>query len=441
MIPHLTPERSSPTVAVIGSGPSGCYAAHFLSKGVPEARICIFESLPVPYGLVRYGVAADHQGIKAVAQQFDRIFERGHATFVGNVRVGHDVSFEAVARAFDVVVIATGMPEDRRLPIPQDDSARVVGAGQLLRALNGFPARLGQHGAPLGGAIAPLGRDIVVVGHGNVAMDTVRLLTKRPEELVGSDIDDRALELLRPEPLRSVRLMGRSSVGDAKFDLAMIRELCQVQGAKIRTENLHDSDRGAVADLLREFGQENGIPAPLAHGGTSAGDRFRTEVTIHFEAIPVRIRHADQMTSLDVRCRRSGAVRSFSADTVITAIGFCQDSDQRAGTPDATWSGAHVYRVGWVENGAQGNLAENRKHAQSVARKILDDFARGRIVPGREPGLPALLPDLKAAPTSFSAWRVIDEFERKQTAPGRCRRKMTDLVEMVALAQASMANT
>ncbi|WP_413098441.1 FAD-dependent oxidoreductase [Streptomyces sp. Inha503] len=438
---HPVPGRSGPTVAVIGSGPSGCYTAHFLSRALPDAHICVFESLPVPYGLVRYGIAADHQGAKAVSQQFDRIFERGHATFVGNTRIGRDVSFEAVAQAFDVVVIATGMPEDRQLPIPRDESARVIGAGQVLRALNGFPARLGRHSAPLGAAIAPLGRDIAVVGHGNVALDTVRLLTKRPEELDGSDIDDHVLRLLRTAPLRSVHLVGRSSAGEAKFDLAMLRELCQVKGVRIRTENLHDSDPSAAADLLREFGQGDGIPDAAVHTEhPSVEEQFRTTVTIHFESIPTGIRYENAMTSLDVKCRTSGSRKAFLVDSVITAIGFCQDSDQRADTPNASWSGVHVYRVGWVGNGAQGNLAANRKHAQSVARRILDDLARGSVVSGRTPGLPAILPQLKRVPTTFSAWRVIDEFEREQAGVGRCRRKMTDLVEMVALAQTSMAN-
>ncbi|MFD5228774.1 FAD-dependent oxidoreductase [Streptomyces qaidamensis] len=427
MTPVSTLQCPAPTVGIIGSGPSGCYTAQFLRKGLPGAQITVFESLPVPYGLVRYGVAADHQGTKSVSQQFDRLFERGQATFVGNVRIGRDVSFEAVARAFDVVVIATGMPQDRRLPVPQDAAARVIGAGRLLRALNGFPAGLGRHSAPLG-------RDVVVIGHGNVAVDVVRLLTKRSDELVGSDIDDHVLSLLRPRRLRSVRLMGRSSVENAKFDLAMLRELCQVDGVRIRVEGLRDSSRGVAVDLLRSHEEGRGA-ASMAEDGTD-----RTLVTIQFEAVPTRIRHANSMTSLEAMCGPSAEPRSYHADTIVTATGFCQDEEPCPGTPDTAWSGGHVYRVGWLGRGAQGNIAANRKHAQGVAGQIVADLAGGRIVAGRGPGLQEILPQLEKTPTSFSAWREIDRVERERAAAGRCRRKITDISEMVALAQQSMVS-
>jgi ferredoxin--NADP+ reductase len=412
-------------VAIVGSGPSGCYAAQFLRKGLPGAQISVFESLPVPNCLLRYGVAADHQGTKYVYQQLDRLFERRQATFVGNVRIGCDVSFDVVAQAFDVVVIATGMPQDRVLPVPQDESARVVGAGQLLRALNGFPMGPGLH-------TAPLGRDVIVVGHGNVALDAVRLLTKRSDELIGSDVDDHVLSVLRPRPLRSVRLMGRSSIENAKFDLAMLRELCQVEGVRIRAEGMNDSSRGAAADLLRGFEQE------CKPSSTTAGETDRTLVTIQFEAVPTRIRYDDGKTCLQALCGPSALPRSFQADTIVTATGFCQYKEPRPETPGTAWSGDHVYRVGWLDTGAQGNIAANRKHAQGVAAQIVDDLAGGRIVAGRGPGLQAILPQLGKTPTSFSAWREIDRVERERAAAERCRRTISDISEMVALARQSM---
>ena len=160
----------SPTVVVVGSGPSGCYTAQFLRKQWPAADITVLDRLPVPFGLVRYGVAPDHQGTKAVDRQFDRLFTRDGVRFVGNVEVGGPVTVDQLRAAFDVVVLATGVSGDRPLGVPGAELAGVHGAGRLTRLLNDHPDE--QH------PVAPLGPRVVVVGNGNVALDVVRLLAK-----------------------------------------------------------------------------------------------------------------------------------------------------------------------------------------------------------------------------------------------------------------------
>lgn len=416
-------EPLRPTVAVIGSGPSGCYTAQFLRKDLPGAEITVFEALPVPYGLVRYGVAADHQGTKAVAQQFDRMFARAGITFVGNARIGVDIDFDAITESFDIVVIATGLPNDRPLPVPRDEAAHVVGAGRILRALNGFPEGATSGERPLG----ELGDDLIVVGHGNVAIDVVRLLAKSPRHLTGSDIHDRALDRLRPSRPETVRVVGRSSAKSAKFDLAMLRELCNLGSVDIRVEGLSESAQGSVADLLRETGRES--------RGASGDHRDKTRVTFHFDTAPTAVRHRNGRTVLDVTCP-AGETHSFAANTVITAIGFCGADDARDDVPVATWSGAHVYRVGWLERGGRGNIAENRKHAQAVAKSIVADLSSGRIV-RRSRGLAEILPRLRSSTVDFTGWKAIDEAERRAGDAQRCRRKITDLGEMITIAHAA----
>ncbi|WP_179220194.1 FAD-dependent oxidoreductase [Rhodococcus sp. NCIMB 12038] len=416
-------EQLGPTVAVIGSGPSGCYTAQFLRKERADAEITVFEALPVPYGLVRYGVAADHQGTKAVARQFDRMFERNAVTFVGNTRIGVDISFEELTSAFDVVVIATGLPSDRQLEIPRDEDAHVVGAGRVLRTLNAFPEEAALANEPLDGE---LGDDLIVVGQGNVAVDVVRLLTKASHHLTGSDIDDRALDLLRPTPPKTVRVIGRSPASNAKFDLAMLRELCGIDTLAVQVEGLGDSEDGPVVDLLRAAVQKT----------TSVDTADRTVLTLHFDTIPTRIRHQDTRTVLEVT-GPSGETDSYAADTVITAIGFCQTDDTRDDVPVAAWSGAHVYRVGWLDRNGRGNIAENRKHAQTVARSIVADLADGRIPPKGAGGLATVLPQLHSSTVGFDGWLAIDEAERSAADTHRCRRKITNLDEMVAIAHSA----
>lgn len=410
----------TPTVAIVGSGPSGCYTAQFLRKALADAQITVFEALPTPYGLVRYGVAADHQGSKAVTGQFDRIFERMGVTFAGNVRIGQDLAFTDLAAQFDVVVLATGLPADRCLEVPVDPAARVVGAGAIVRALNGHP----DHGPEQGPG--PLGEDVVIVGHGNVAMDVARFLAKCDDEFDGSDIDDDALARIRPRRVRSVRVVGRSGAAAAKFDLAMLREFGHLRSALVRAEGLEEAT-GPVAELLAE------ISGPAGPGSGAPTPEEPTVVTFHFNATPSGVSVEGDRTVLQVRDTRTGAVTALEADTLVTAIGFCQTGDPGAVDPDDSWSGAHVYRVGWLGRGPRGTVAENRKHAQQVAAAVLADLREGRIATGR-PGLDALPPPVRQRMVDFSAWKAVEAVEVAAAAPNRCRRKITDLTALLTAA-------
>lgn len=413
-------DAGKPTVAVIGSGPSGCYTAQALRKALPDAEITVFEALPVPYGLVRYGVAADHQGTKAVAAQFDRMFTRSDITFVGNTRIGVDIATAAITDAFDIVVVATGLTRDRSLSIPQDAHARIIGAGRILRSLNAFPAAATAE-RPV---VDDLGSELIVVGHGNVAIDVARLLTKPTHHLVGSDIDDQALQLLRPQPPTTVHVIGRSAADAAKFDVAMLRELCALENLRINVEGLDADTGGPVADLLR-----HAMNAPRAENATTA-------VTLHFQTVPAAVRVEDGRTVLDV-IGPTCVPASYAGDTLITAIGFCHDGDDCDGAP-AAWAAEHVYRVGWLERGGRGNIAENRKHALETAKTILTDLADGRLRRRHGGGLAAVLPWLPQR-TSFDGWQAIDAVERNTAAPQRCRRKVVDLDEMVDIARQERA--
>jgi len=150
-----------------------------------QRRIChdLIDRLPVPYGLVRYGVAADHQGTKAIIRQFERLFERQGAGFIGNLDIGSDVTLDYLRAAYDAVILAAGLATDRTLGIPGEDLAGIAGAGAITRALNGHPD------AP---PLPPLGKHVVVMGNGNVAIDIVRLLAKSADELAGSDLGPEA---------------------------------------------------------------------------------------------------------------------------------------------------------------------------------------------------------------------------------------------------------
>lgn len=426
-ISSAAPVPHCPTIAVVGSGPSGCYVAQALAKKWPNSEITVFESLPAPYGLIRYGVAADHQGTKGVTRQFDRLFTRDGVRFAGNVTVGRDIDFARVAACFDIIVLATGLPEDRALDVPRDPEARVVGAGALLRALNGFPHRVLDRDPA--GRCAPLGRRIVVVGMGNVAIDVLRLLSKGPAAFAGSDIDDNLLGQLRPAPPRSIDAIARSSASSAKCDPAMLRELVALPNVDLAVSGLDDRDDGPVVDLLRR----------CAASRSSVLDATRTRVTLHFRADPERLTTRCGRTVLSARC--AGADErsvEFVADTVITAIGFTHGDPLDGGNPGQDWTGEHVYRVGWLSRGARGTIPQNRKDAQAVARTVIEDVDSGRIE-ARKPGFRGIERLISHRVVGFDDWQRIEAFERRTAQPDRCRRKVTDLEQMLALATGHMA--
>ena len=405
-----------PTIAVVGSGPSGCYTAQFLRKTWPLSEVVVFEALPTPYGLIRYGVAPDHQGTKGVTRQFDRLFERDGARFAGNVRIGTDVPFDELAGAFDVVVLATGLWGDRSLCVPQDPQARTIGAGLLLRGLNGYP---GLSESP--GLSEPLGSRVAIVGNGNVAIDALRLLAKNREDLHGTDVDDRLLDMLRPAPIEQIDIIGRSKASNAKFDVTALRELGQLPNVRFEIGDALGDESGQVIDVLRDLA---GRPASDQAG------THQVKVTFHFGQAPTAVRYAAGKTMLDTASPTGESpAKQFEVDSVVTAIGFTGGHD---GVP-ADWAARNVWRVGWLRRGPRGTIPENRRDAKDISDSIGEALRSGCIAMGK-PGLSAIWPQIAGYVVEFGDWRRLDEHERQVASAGRCRAKVTDLAQMLDVA-------
>ncbi len=189
--------------AVIGSGPAGFYTAEALEKAYGEnARIDILDRYPVPYGLIRFGVAPDHQSLKAVSKRYDKVVESAGVDFIGNVTVGRDVSVDELLELYDAVILAIGAPHDRKLGIPGEDLPGVVGSAEFVGWYNGHPD-FADLDPPLGGTHA------AVIGNGNVALDCARILSKTRGEFDGSDIVSHALDALEGSAIRTITILGR----------------------------------------------------------------------------------------------------------------------------------------------------------------------------------------------------------------------------------------
>ena len=401
-------------IAIVGAGPAGCYTAQALRKQLEDAEITVIERLPVPYGLVRYGVAGDHQGTKAVTRQFARVFERQNVEFLGNVEVGRDVELSDIRETMDAVVLATGLYNDRPLGIDGERLAGVYGAGALTRYWNGHPDDSG---------LAPeLGRCVAVIGNGNVAMDIVRLLGKGPADFSGSDIDPDYF----PHAVEKIHVVGRSDIAEAKFDVAMVKELAGITNLRCSM---------ASGDALD--GNATGIAAALAEVFAVASAGAQRQVIFHSGWASNHIEaENDRVAVLHLTRQNPRTIKTLACDSIVTAIGFDSAGEcDRAALSSKTQSGGcgpndnGLFAVGWLRRGPQGTIPENRADAQNVAAQVAKSLRLTKC--GTRPGRAALIEKLSQRPTTYSDWLAIDRKEIAMAAENRCRRKIRTTTEML----------
>src|SRR5713226_6728056 len=197
-------------VAIVGAGPSGFYAADGLLRTNPDLHIDVIDRLPTPHGLIRAGVAPDHQGTKAVARQFDRLLARPDVRFAGNIEIGRDLSWDELSAAYDAVIVATGMVIDKKLGVPGEDLAHVWGSWRFVGWLNGHPDF--RQGPDLSKV-----KSVAVIGNGNVALDVARVLAKSADEMAKSDIVPEAGAAIATAPLTDITIIGRRGPEQASF--------------------------------------------------------------------------------------------------------------------------------------------------------------------------------------------------------------------------------
>ncbi|MBY0170680.1 cytochrome P450 [Micrococcus luteus] len=432
-------------IAVVGAGPAGCFTAQALRRELPGARVTVLDRRPTPYGLIRSGVAGDHQGTKSVADQFARVFENEDVDFVGGVRVRHgepaedvvltgrpgvfgpalrsqdadgaELTLAQLREAFDAVVIATGLDADRALLVPGGDLPGVYGAGRLTRWLNGDPVECA---AVAAGAAVRIGPRPAVVGLGNVAMDVVRLLARDRADVDGTDILDDAHAALSAD-LQELHVIGRSSPAEAAFDPVMLREIAALPGVSHTVHGLTPEDETAEdprSSVVRA------LPAQSA-------PESRLHVHWWFGTNPDAVTaHEGAVTGLRIRVR--GEEVALPVTSVVTAIGFTDGQDallpQAEIEPEARESGRvepGLYLAGWARRGPRGTIPTQRADAKALAVQIAADLADAERGPDTWRGLGVLRPYLDRA-SDYEGWLRIDAAERAETSPGRPRRKMTD---------------
>ena len=425
-------------VVIVGSGPAGYYTAEACQKLFgDEVRVDIIDRLPVPYGLIRSGVAPDHQSIKAVSRRYEATASADNVRFVGNVSVGKDVSIADLRALYDAVVLATGAPHDRPLGIPGDDLPGVIGSAAFVGWYNGHPD-FADLAPPLHGPGA------VVIGAGNVALDVARILAKTGEEFAGSDIVGHALDALGPHTIESVTILSRRG----PHQIAMTpKELGELGALARATPIVNPADLPPPeADAALDPGQRKSV----AHLRAFA-DRAETRpitVTFDFYAIPLAIegerkveRVIVERTRIDAEGRAVGTGETYAvpAGMVVSCIGYRTPPiegvpyDAKLGrlANDEGRIADGLYAVGWARRGPTGTIGTNRPDGFLIADHIAADASADSGKQGRA-GLDRLLALRKVDIVTFRDWQRIERAEIANARQGSPREKFTAVAAMLA---------
>lgn len=432
-------------IAIIGSGPAGYYTAEAAQKQWGDGvRVDVFDMLPVPFGLIRTGVAPDHQSIKGVSRRYESTALTENVRFVGNVTIGEDVSIAELGSLYDAVVLATGAPNDKPAGVPGEGLDNVFGSAAFVGWYNGHPQF-----AKLNPDLS--GRRAVVIGNGNVALDVARILTKTPGEFTGSDIVAHALHALEKSRIEHVTILGRRGPHQIAMTPKELGELAHLQRAcpRVNPADLPAEDE----DLFLEPGQRKSV----AHlrGFAAIPEEFRAdkpvEIEFDFFASPKAILGEGKVTGIEIertaldgdgRASGTGEVYSLPCDLIITCIGY--KSSPIPGVPFEESAGRFandegrilpgLYCVGWARRGPSGTIGTNRPDGFAVVEKIVEDIESGALGHGGKAGragFDALAEARNLDIVTFRDWKKIEAEEEARARDGAPREKFVDVGDMI----------
>jgi len=450
-------------LAIVGAGPAGIYAADILLKAERkfDVSIDLFEQLPAPYGLVRYGVAPDHPRIKGIITALREVLDRGDIRIFGNVRYGEDITLDDLKRHYNAVIFATGAIRDTKLDIPGIDAKGSFGAADFVSWFDGHPDV---------SRTWPLeAESIAVIGNGNVALDVTRMLTKHAEDLLPTEVPDNVYEILAANPVKDVHVFGRRGPANVKFTPLELRELGELRDVDmvVYDEDFEydEASRAAIASnkqvmvidrVLQSWRQRPSV--------NNAGGEASRRLHLHFYAKPQEIVTDDEGRVTAFRWERTrpdgqggvigtGEIRELPVQAVYRAVGYFGSPlpgipfDKRHGViPNREGQVLHkdsnepvrgVYATGWIKRGPVGLIGHTKSDAMETVRHIIND--QGQWWQPEDPSeeaIPALLASRGVAWTDLDGWHRLDEHEIALGAPhGRARIKVVPRDEMVRISR------
>lgn len=437
-------------VAVVGSGPSGFYAAAALLKSDPDCRVDVLDRLPTPFGLVRGGVAPDHQKIKSVVRAYNKTAANERFRFFGNVELGTHLTLEELQQHYDQVVLAVGAPKGRHLGIPGEDLPGIHTATDFVAWYNGHPD-LQQRAFDLDVD------DAVIVGVGNVSMDVCRVLASPKGRLDTSDITDQALTALGAHTRRRIHVLGRRGPAQAAFTPKEIQEIRAIDGIDVRSKKEEaELDPLSAAWLESDGARNNRDNAEFVSSCT--GMRLRsdpTEVWLRFLVSPVAFLGTDRLEAVRVEkneivendgwlgCRGTGVFEEIPCGAAFLAVGYrsvplpgVPFDESRGRIPndegrvlDGDTPIDDLFVVGWAKRGPTGLIGTNRADSVAVVKTIL-----ATPVVNASSGDPAeWLGSRSPRLVTWDDWQILDELEvAAGVERGRPRVKFTNVDEMLS---------
>ena len=450
-------------VAIVGAGPAGAFAAACLLRARGDAEIDLFERLPTPWGLLRAGVAPDHQEIKRLQDTFDRETLARGCRFLGNVEVGVDVSHSELMRHYQAVIYATGAQTDKSLGIPGEDLPGSYAATEFVAWYNGHPDYRGLE-------FDLSARRAVVIGNGNVAADVTRVLALSAGELERTDIADHALEVLRESRIEEVIVLGRRGPAQAAFTSAELRELGHLEGVDMCV----DRDDVELDPVSRKWLAEDGtftarknVELLRDFAARPARPDAPRRIELRFLRSPTEIRGNGMVEAIDVRRNELAraedgrlaarpldeAVETIECGLVLRSVGY-----RAVPLPDVPFDERHfvlpnkqgrvlapdgetlpgVYAVGWIKRGPTGILGTNKRDADETVSCLAQDLGAQALPQPQNPErdqIDALLAERKPDLVTVEGWRAIDgqELERGRSEQ-RPRVKLASREELLAAA-------
>ncbi|WP_127473537.1 FAD-dependent oxidoreductase [Microbacterium sulfonylureivorans] len=433
-------------VAIVGAGPAGIYAGNILANSVQDAggrvAIDLFESLPAPYGLIRYGVAPDHPRIKGIVTSLHEMLDVGTIRFVGNVEVGRDIALDELHERYDAVILATGAIRDAALDIPGIDLPGSYGAADFVAWFDGHPDVPGDW--TLDAA------EVAVIGNGNVALDVARILAKHPVDLRSTEIADNVLAGLEASVVTDVHVFGRRGPADIKFTPIELRELGEVPNVDIV---VHDEDFAHLEGMTPATNQLKVMLRILeswrARESTGASRRLH----LHFYHSPLEVLGTDRVEGLRFErteptgegsaVRGTGEIREVPVQQVYRAVGYygtpvvdAPFDDARGVIPniegrvqDASSPVAGLYATGWIKRGPVGLIGHTKSDAMETIAHLVADAAGGRLsAPVVDDDVLELLDAREVAYTTWDGWLALDAHERELGATHRHTRERVKVV-------------
>ena len=451
-------------MAIVGAGPAGAFAAAILRRARGDVEIDLIERLPTPWGLLRGGVAPDHQEIKRLEDTFHRQTLARGCRFLGNVEVGTDISHAELMEHYSAVIYATGAQTDKSLGIPGEDLPGSRPATEFVAWYNGHPDYRGL-------TFDLSAKRAVVIGNGNVAADVTRMLTLSDRELSRTDVADHALAALRESGIEEVVMLGRRGPAQAAFTSAELRELGKLDGVDARVDPAEvelDPVSRAWLDEEGTFTARKNVELLREFAARPARTDTRRRIVLRFLRSPLEIRGTDRVEAIAIGRNEivrgdDGSLRARAVDEepeiiecglVLRSVGY-----RAVPLPDVPFDERHfvlpnehgrvltpegeplpgVYAVGWIKRGPTGILGTNKRDAEQTVTCLVEDLKAGALPsppkPDREQ-LDALLAQRKPDLVGVDGWRAIDAHELERgTAAQRPRVKLASREELLAVAR------